>query len=253
MRELWDKWKHPLIFCVCAWVLLAFVVLMERSSSHLFSSETGAKIWKIFGDIILFKGVSKYQTLLAGLAAIIGGSFVLITAKMSSAKADEARLLKQRQDAIAACTLVSIEFRQAAYQMIYYKYENDIPYFTNTASFLPKLANIDPMLADIVASCKNNAMLFLMKDRQNSSVKSLHTTALECYMIWQILLYVAENIKPDGSFDLRNTSKIPPKDMWPVIKSLLAQPKDAIGYWAFFDWQHPSTHPAASAPHQPKS
>ena len=203
------------------------------------------KIWNIFGDIILFKGVDKYQTLIAGLAAIIGGSFVLISTILSANEITRKENKIRFEEAISACTIVSNEFKKASYQMLYYKYSDDIPYFTNTPAFLPKLTRIDPMLADIVASCKNNTMLFLTKDMQTSNLKQVHVTAIECYMVWQILLHVAKNISPLGDFDLQNTNNIPSSDLKRMTRSLLAKPEDVIGYYSFFNWYASDNSPVA--------
>lgn len=113
MSELWVKWKHRLIFVACAWVLLAFIFLCASVEHSLFSAETASKIYRTISDIILLKWVTKYQTLLAGLAALAGGLGIIMATKISI-RDNQERINKQKRDEVSSALLgMAAEYNRA--------------------------------------------------------------------------------------------------------------------------------------------
>lgn len=231
----WDKFKWWLLFGLIVWLLLVAVFLIDHSRGYSWPMISD-RIWRTTGEIVLLKWVSKYQTLIAGIAALIGASFVYLTAKFSADKLQAAESAKRRDESISACTIVAQDFKDAAYQIVYYNNEKNLSYFTNTSLFLPTLSRIDTMLASVVASTKLDTILFVEKDSKNSSPATQHKAAVQCYMIWQILVYLSDNLELDGTFEFKKVSNIPVYELKILTRGLLASPNEVIGLYGFFDW-----------------
>jgi len=108
---VWNKWIYWLVFAVCIWTLLAAVFLIDRHS--FYSSDVMiARIWQTTGDVILLSWVEKYQTLLAGLAAVTGGLATFYAATLSLSSSREAARQQQQFIIVANASYLSEMFRQ---------------------------------------------------------------------------------------------------------------------------------------------
>jgi len=235
VMRMWYRIKWWLLFITIVWLLLASVLLIDHAKnySHAMISD---RIWRTLSHIVLLKWITKYQTLIAGISALAGASFVYLTAKYSASESKKLENTKRKAESVSACAIVAQDFHDAAYQIIYYAKDDKLPLFQNTTAYLFSIAKINTMLSSVVASIKLDTTLFIDRDSQNASIKRHHKIGLQCYMVWQILMHVSDNIAPDGTYDLRNEGNIPVGELNIRRRMLLAKPEDIIGLYGFFDW-----------------
>ncbi|RLL71690.1 hypothetical protein D8666_19695 [Ochrobactrum soli] len=218
---IWIKWSD--LGCSQDWTVCAH--------------ETG--IW--FRKLVLLEWASKWQALIAGIGALLGGAFVIIAANRT---ADLARFTEQetrKRQATIACSLISDEFRDAAYQIAHYAPDRARSYFPSTSTYLPALSQINPMLSSIVSSTKRDALLHI----EDSLAKSVsggvspsvrHMEAAKCYVIWRILSHISENLTDTGTYDLFKEGSIPANELLFMLKGLAVRPQSITGLSGFFDW-----------------
>ncbi|GEM_PF-4350474 len=152
MSELWDKWKYRLVLTICVWVLLAFVFLMISIDHPLFSTETTRKIYKTVSDIILLKWVTKYQTLLAGLAALAGGLGVILATKMQadtqSNRVTEEHILEMRS---SSAILASI-FEREAKSLMTNNFDPQANEMENLDHLIVQISKLNPSFAILISA-----------------------------------------------------------------------------------------------------
>lgn len=141
MGELWAKAKPWAVGIACGWVLLAFVFLCASVEHPLFSVETASKIYKAVSDIVLLKWVSKYQTLLAGLAALVGGLAAIWSTKLKIEsdkllKKEERFILVKNDLIIAAQVLIDIKHAVDARKESWKALDRQIYYSVNQCDHL---------------------------------------------------------------------------------------------------------------------
>jgi len=79
--------KYWITAALALWALLAFVAWhYESSCGVFFAGPCLEKHWDGVRHLVLLKWVKEYQTLLAGVGAIAGGAFVLISTRMTIAE-----------------------------------------------------------------------------------------------------------------------------------------------------------------------
>lgn len=253
MIELWAKVKNYkwLTGILIIWLLLAFSFLIISIDHPLLSAETATKIYKTINDVVLLKWVTKYQALLAGLAALVGGAFVIIANKTTM---NNQRIIddnRTRSLAKVACSIVADEFRDVDEPFtLTYNYDSkpiDMSnYFKQTDSYLHIIHNINPQLGSIISANKRDIIKYLsnigiIKEYKNRNLQRARSAA--CY---HILLHVLKNLNSDGSFDMDTMKPIPISSIISHVKQLPCPQTDLIGLYTFFDW-------AASAAPPPKS
>lgn len=80
---MFQKWKQPLILAACVWALLAFIAAQSSSTCGAFFSGDCLRLgWQRLSHIVLLAWVWDYQTLIAGVAALGAGAFVLLATRM---------------------------------------------------------------------------------------------------------------------------------------------------------------------------
>lgn len=248
MSELWDKWKHRLIYGACAWVLLGFVFLMMSVDHPLFSTQTTTKIYKTTSDIILLKWVTKYQTLLAGLAALAGGLSVIMATKIQLLHNDKAASQEKVNHAYSML-MHCANTMQSVYQTLL-KSKDPNENLKHLSALVIDINSIDPSLAYLTQSAIKD--LSELKFEQYAP-KYYPDCIVLAYAVSVIFREQAKIIKEEQKVKLFNSMEMKVPSV--LISSIASQHKVDISYFRILRpfIQFPSTSPAAAAPHQPKS
>jgi len=233
-----------------AWVLgILFAVWLIAFTCFKFADLGCAQDWTICAHetgvwlrkLVLLEWASKWQTLIAGICALVAGAFVMFAANRTAHFARVTDHEARKRQSTIACSLISDEFRDAAYQIAHYPPDRTRNYFPSTSAYLPSLSQINPMLSSIISATKRDALLHI----EDSLAKMLyggvspvarHKEAAKCYAIWRILFHISENMKDNGTFDLFNEGSIPAKELNNMLISLAVSPKSLTGLSGFFDW-----------------
>ncbi len=232
-------WALGALFAVWLTAFVGIKIYDLGCAADPYACVTETLIW--LRKLVLLEWASKWQTLIAGICALFAGAFVMFaanrTAHFARVNDQEAR---KRQSTIA-CSLISDEFRDAAYQIAHYAPDRTRDYFPSTSTYLPSLSLINPMLSSIISATKRDALLHI----EDSLAKLLyggvspiapHKEAAKCYVIWRILFHISENMEDDGTYDLFNEGSIPAKELKTMLSGLAVSPRSLTGLSGFFDW-----------------
>lgn len=238
-----EKFKRYWWLVVCLWALLAFVSWhYESTCGVFFSSSCLSEYWDGLRWIILLKWVSTYQTLIAGMLAVAAGAFALIAARHSTATTLALEDAKSKRSAIIACSIVADEFRDAAglASKNYLGFglapiDRSSP-FTQTPTFITGLHGIDPMLGSIVSAQRRDIEDALRSNSTTESYRLLKIARAKSYVVWHLLLTVAEDLDQSGKFDLSNGSKLSSGDLPNLLKRDNVDPKSLVGLYGLFSW-----------------
>lgn len=200
--------KYWITAALALWALLAFVAWhYESSCGVFFAGPCLEKHWDGVRHLVLLKWVKEYQTLLAGVGAIAGGTFVLISTRETIAENRRVAEERERRRAISACTRVASEFREA--QMMAYDHANgvqsEVPGFPETPSLLGHIYDISPQLGAIVAAHRR----LVTKNLSVGSVGfgySPRDAFASSSAIYYLLVHVADNLERDSTFNMDRTA-----------------------------------------------
>ena len=228
---------------VCLWALLAFVSWHYDSTCGIFlSSACLSQYWEGVRWIALLRWVSPYQTLIAGVFAVAGGAFALIAARHSTATALALEDAKNKRSAAIACSIVGDEFRDAAYRASQNYVgaglaiiDRSSP-FVQTNTFITTLHAVDPMLGSIVSAQRRDIEEALSSRSIHDLYRTLREARAKSYVVWHLLLSVAEQLDQSGRFDLSNGEKFSPGDLPNLLKRDNVDPKTLVGLYGLFDW-----------------
>lgn len=228
---------------LCFWVLVAFVSWhYESSCGVFFSSGCLSEYWVGIRWVLLLKWISTYQTLIAGVLAVAAGAFALIAARHSTATTLALEDAKNKRSAIIACSIVADEFRDAAglasktYFGAGLTPKDRATPFVQTPTFITGLHGIDPMLGSIVSAQRRDINDALMSNSMDDSYRLLRIARAKSYVVWHLLLSVAEELDPSGRFDLSNHKKFSSGDLPKLLKSDNVNPKSLVGLYGLFHW-----------------
>lgn len=225
------------------WALLAFVSWhYESTCGVFFSSSCLTEYWDGLRWIILLKWVSTYQTLIAGMLAVAAGAFALIAARHSTATTLALEDAKSKRSAIIACSIVADEFRDAAYRASQNYLgagleiiDRSSP-FVQTNTFVTTLHAVDPMLGSIVSAQRRDIEEALSSRSIQDLYRTLREARAKSYVVWHLLLSVAERLDQSGRFDLSNGEKLSPGNLPNLLKRDKVDPKSLVGLYGLFDW-----------------
>lgn len=241
--EIVENLKRYWWMAFCLWALLAFVSWhFETTCGLFFSSACLSEYWDGIRWIALFKWVLPYQTLIAGAFAVAGGAFALIAARHSTATALSLEDAKNKRSAAIACSIVGDEFRDAAYRASQ-NYtgaglaiiDRSSP-FVQTNAFITTLHAVDPMLGSIVSAQRRDIEEALSSRSIQDLYRTLREARAKSYVVWHLLLSVAERLDQSGRFDLSNGEKLPPGNLPNLLKRDKVDPKSLVGLYGLFDW-----------------
>jgi hypothetical protein len=231
-----SNWPTRRVLGVSAWALLAFISWHYESTCGMFlSGECLLRYWDGIRWLALLKWIQPYQTLLGGLGALAGGTFVVIAARLSAKEVEKQNNARQRSAAVSACTIIGARFRDAGIEIEAPTYGSQPLDMGIVDLHAPQLASIHPMLASVILAASRDAKLALTWIQQPfSNVR--RTTAARCYAIQRILEHVSEKLEDDGTFDFSNESSIPPGMLSTYLRNLALTPRQISPLWGFFDW-----------------
>lgn len=235
------NWKPWLWAGISIWCLLAFLAWhYESTCGVFFSGSCMGQYWDGLRWIILLKWVEPFQTLIGGVAALAAGAFVLIAARQTSEEARASENNKRLQEALVACSIVADEFRDAQIELrgymptILYSPPRK-PSFVHSATYMPSLHAIDPMLGSIVSAHRRDIEQHFASNTIDYA--SCNMATAKCYVIWHLLLSISARLSPDGTFDLSNGARLPAGELPRLLGPLGVGPKDIRGLYHLFDWQ----------------
>lgn len=236
-----EKWKSWAFGIGAGWVLLAFVAWHYESTCGMFLSGACFSVyWDSLRKIVLLKWVYSYQTLLGGLAAVIGGAFVLFAASASTKSAERAANKAHLKSSLIACSIISDEFRELSIEMRKIRTQHSIPlivseHLPTLPSYLPQLHHISPMLGSMISAVRRDAES-AAKDR-SSHTYDWNVVIAKSYAISAALSEIEKNLSDDGTYDFGNGELFAGADLSNRTRVMGIPPKALIGWYALFDWE----------------
>lgn len=262
MSELWAKWKHRLIFGACAWVLLAFIFLSASVDHPLFSTQTATKIYKTTSDIVLLKWVTKYQTLLAGFAALVGGAFVIVANREQIHHLRNSKKQERLDQALDTFYAIGTEFGDY-YRLRREKNDNVDPLIMPETPLLRDIAYISPQLVQHLIRVHKHSVNFSNKSKNSSAHLEKNNKILLIYSfcLFQMFRQIGRHVAIHDNFAPRlqlKDFKFDSKPIERIAEEFNLEQKHLGRFSPFFKIEDnkpiiPSNPPAASAAHQPKS
>ena len=242
-----EKWKSWAIGIGSGWVLLAFIAWQTESTCGMFlSAECTTVYWNWVRYFVLFRWLYDFQTLLAGFAAIAGGAFVLLGAKLNSQESKNEINQSQRRASSIACSLIHDEFRDAVLAIRNTKYDSfsyldpvtrtrsdDI--FKHLPTHIHQLHYVSPTLGSLVSAAYREFNVLCSPDLRRAEPNKKSHTTVQCLVMIQLLLEVERKLKPDGTFPV-GEERLPAGHLIMQLKRRNLDPEQLIGYHDLFDW-----------------
>lgn len=201
MSELWVKLKPWAVGTACGWVLLAFVFLMTSVDHPLFSTQTAIKIYDTTSDIVLLKWVTKYQTLLAGLAAVIGGLATVFAAKMALEASQETARQQHHHLIISNANYLSELFRQSAFIMRADGLDKEVNLWEGVSEKINSISPIHPQFCKDLIYLWHRMRFFSQSDPTSFALITVRTTA---YIAATVLNEIVQHHQSkDDKFNVR--------------------------------------------------
>lgn len=187
----WDHFKWWLLFGLIVWLLLVAVFLIDHSRGYSVAM-ISERIWRTAGEIALLKWVSKYQTLIAGLGAVLGGAFVLIAGR-------EQILFQQKEKrrervSSAVDTFIAVGSLYSTYQN---RLKNDVivphPVQAPPSEMMRDIAFICPNIILYVLSLSELSHVYFNEfgERQNPPEKVRNRVLLNATMLFEMFNQIA--------------------------------------------------------------
>lgn len=231
-----NKIKRWAFFLFSAWVLLAFIAWHYESTCGMFlSGACWAELWDGARHVVLLKWVKEYQTLVAGMFALLGASFVLITAWKNE---DNEKRRSQRK-ASQICNIVAGQFEMAGNAVHAIWYEDrplqtpDGVFYSAPAPYLADLHAISPILGDLVTTMKTRADIAI----RSPTAKNINVAG-DCYVLAKILKYISINISNDSTFDISTNKRIPSGDLADTLQSHAISKRLLGEVGGYIDWDN---------------
>ncbi|WP_144115322.1 hypothetical protein [Agrobacterium pusense] len=148
-----EKIKRYWWLAACLWALLAFVSWhFESTCGVFFFSACLSEYWAGIRWIALLKWVSPYQALLAGIAAVVGGYFVLLSQRLQIDEARRVGVASKDASFRAALATVRSECLHVADQLGSDELHTSTKTLDFTRASFPIFADRDPRLLHITMS-----------------------------------------------------------------------------------------------------
>lgn len=231
-------WKRWLLAIWIVWLTLAYIFAWQRSTCGLpWETACLARGLEAFGNVVLLTWVSKYQELIAGLAALAGGACVVWAYKLQSNDLMAQKNAEAREGGVALCSIASQRFIDLGYKIATDR-ENDLASDAEliSSNFI-RLAYIEPMLATVTMAALRNAKM--PRSKLDPGGEGLaRKAAAECYTIARILQFVGDNLDLEGRFPFKKASKIPPGSLRSTLQTIGASQIHIPELRHFFDWEN---------------
>lgn len=237
------NWKPWVAVCVSTWSLLAFVAWHYESTCGVFFSRAClGQYWDALRWLVLFKWVQPYQTLIGGAAALAAGTFVLVAAKQTAQEMRASENANKRQNAAVACSIIADEFRDARIHLRgsglgYASILRPRYSFVHSATYMPSLHAIDPMLGSVVSATRRDIEEHLVSGPTSNSFRANDVASAKCFAAWHLLISVSERLHADGTFALRGGTKIPAGELRRLLEGTKVSPRELTGLYHLFDWK----------------
>ncbi|MCK4205278.1 hypothetical protein J3U99_10915 [Brucella pituitosa] len=151
-----EKWKSWAIGIASTWVLLAFIAWQAESDCGVFFSRACfSESLSVARWIILLKWISPYQTLIAGLAAVAGGGFVLWSQVLQIRENRTIAAEKRIDDFKSALAITRAEIIHISDHLYKETLYTENANLNHTRSNLQTIASFDPRLLHITMSVLN--------------------------------------------------------------------------------------------------
>ncbi|PWK65857.1 hypothetical protein [Aminobacter sp. AP02] len=216
---MFQKLKQPLIFAVCVWALLAFTAAQSSSTCGAFFTGDCLRLgWQRLSHVVLLGWVEEFQTLIAGIAALGAGAFVIVSGREQIQHLRESKQREKIDDALDSVYTVGADVGEY-YRKIRFatKIPASIP--LPPADLMKDIAYISPQLSQFIIRFH-----FLTSDTYDDcQINKHHFPLNKKYLIgsslamFQIFKQVTEHVRETPDFKPRATLTKMTFDSDPII------------------------------------
>ncbi|WP_146113598.1 hypothetical protein [Brucella pituitosa] len=193
-----------------------------------------------FRKLVLLEWASKWQTLLAGIAAILAGAFVILAAKISARDEENRTNRKNYSASMVACSIISDEFRDLANQFELHRTSASTPVKVSShlvafSIHLSQLHFINATVGSMLTSARLEAERVAHFQAMSSSTDG-KAMAAKAYLISAALKQIGYKLSNDGRLHTQTELLSAEDSMVRKIRSLGIFP-EKIEYWSsLFNW-----------------
>lgn len=233
-----NAFKWLLIAFPAVWGVLAFMAWHEVAQcGHLFGPRCSAVYREGIIKFTSLAWVWEYQTLVAGVLALLGAITVLKAAKYTTDKKQQTEDRKQKAAAEVACSIVRAEFRDEIIKLQSLLESPQKPRhfakapFPQSYMYLPTLCAISPIFGPFVAARMRDVIDTLHFPNEKNVIQEIAYSEVIFYMLIQI----QQRLSPEGRYDMNGSVKLRSKYMRSALANLNWRLEDTAGFWCFFD------------------
>ncbi|GAA5543794.1 hypothetical protein [Brucella sp. NBRC 113783] len=239
-------WAAGVLFAIwlTAFTLIKWSDLGCSQDWTICAHETG--IW--FRKLVLLEWASKWQPLLAGVCAVLGGAFVLVGAREQVRGSVDLENKRRKDSNVVACAIVSKAFTDLITDIDTHSHRQSLGIYNRSS---PSNIVLRPSSAEILSTV-DSTLSERAYDRfkkcqsiissESASNLDILSAKAHCF-IWSYLLnYISKNLSEDGAFKFSLVETIPSEDLYRNATQSGIVLRLAIGDYAFI--QRPITPPS---------
>lgn len=193
--------------------------------------ETG--IW--FRKLVLLEWASKWQPLLAAIAALLAGACILISTKWQISVEKRKQEKSALEEARVSCTLMNRFFFDIGLAISNNDYHGPSHSKDVFDRCVPVLAKISPDLATVSLSCLRDVSNRVYMTSFNDNNRFVF--AADCFAMSRILEHVGSNLSQQGNYAFAEKSNIAPSWLKNRLESIAISEGEMGLLRAFFKWQ----------------
>ncbi len=200
-----EKWKSWAIGIGAAWVLLAFIAWNYESTCGMFLSGKCAELyWDGLRHVLLLKWVYPYKELLAGMAALGGGAFVVIAGREQISHLRESKKRERLEQALDSFYIVGGTVWEYCRKLRESKSLPE-PFPMPDASIMRDISYISPQLTQHFSRIQNRTSIVYERGKNDAKYSKIYYKSYLGYSfcLFEIFRQIGRNARENLDFHHR--------------------------------------------------